>query len=276
MLELKKRIQGLISQYPILKRNPLYYEVQRFRQTRPCKVDPSLTDRQDILSTLVKDGVCVVPDAVSREHCQQMIAELEEHLASLAAGTYAGAQTRHKFLDAYRLHDVDKLSPTARDRFYQLPLINDMARAYVSKQVIGYRKEADFKAASIHGNQFLQSELPHFDDWRHRFKAFLYLTDVGEKNAPFTYYTGTHTYSRWNRRYYLEYEMDGPDGRYGHFFPQEMRLLTQRYGFEEKICTGSAGTLIFTDTRGIHRGTTLLEGRRIMLNCTFGIGASSY
>ena len=268
---LKKQIKAFIAKYPVLKRNRLYYEVQRFRQLRPCKVDPSLTDRKDILAALVRDGLFVMPDLLTREVCGKILAEIEEPLAQLAAGTYKGPATRHKVLDAYRLHDVDLMSPTARTAFFELPLINDMARAYVAKSAISYRRECDYKAEGIHGNQNLQSELPHFDDWRHRFKAFLYLTDVTESNAPFVFYPRTHEAGAWKRRFNAEFERDGEHGRYGYFFPQEMTLLKEKYGFQEQVITGKAGTLILVDTRGIHRGTTLREGRRVMLNSTFGI-----
>jgi hypothetical protein len=270
-LGVKRRIQTLVDQHPWVKRTRFYYKVQHFRQMRPCTLNPALTSRRDLLDAIVRDGVCLVPGAVSAEICQKIIAELEAPLQELAAGTYQGKATRHAVLDAYRLGDVDQLSPTARDEFFNLPLVNDMAKAYVSPQAWSYRRECDYKSVDIHGDKQLQSELPHFDDWRHRFKAFLYLTDVTEENAPFVFYTGTHAEAPWKERYLQEFERDGEQGRYGYFFPQEMHRLMKEHGFQERVFTAPAGSLIFVDTRGVHRGTTLRAGRRILLNATFGI-----
>ncbi len=266
---MKKLIQGLIERYPTIKRHRLYYHVQRYRQYRPCRVDYSLTERHDILDGLTKHGIVVLPNYLNTEACEAIRSELDGPVSEILAGTYDGDYGKFEIAQkAFRIHAVDQVSASAKRHFFDDPLIHETARAYVSASAISYRREADFKLEAGH---FLQADLPHFDDWRHRFKAFLYLTDVGEDNAPFVYYKGSHEQLPWKHKYHLEYELDGPNGRYGHFFPQEMRSLQEERGYEELVCTGPAGTLIFADFRGIHRGTTLKEGRRILLNNTFGI-----
>lgn len=269
--QVKRAVQGTLKTHPWMRRNRIYYEIQRRRQYRPCRVDPSLAERPDIVEALVRDGCYVLPDFLSRETCEAIIRELDPPLREMLEGSYSGKFQIHPFLEAYRLGEVDRLSPSAAKAFFGSSFIESIAHAYVGPTAISYRREADFKLAEVHTGSFLQSELPHFDDWRHRFKAFLYLTDVGAENAPFVFYSGTHTYADWNRRYYREYEIDGESGRYGHFFPQEMRRLMAAHGFREIEFTAAAGTLIFADTRGIHRGTTLRRGRRILLNSTYGI-----
>ena len=82
---------------------------------------------------------------------------------------------------------------------------------------------------------------------------------------------GVISRNKWKYKYHLEFEKDGQNGRYGHFFLQEMRGLQKKYGFEELNCTAKAGTLILADFRGIHKGTTLVSGQRILLNNTFGL-----
>lgn len=77
-------------------------------------------------------------------------------------------------------------------------------------------------------------------------KIFLYLSDVDESAGPFTYIRGSHR-----------------EGRYGHLFPQrppkgsyppanELESVVAKEDIH--VGTGRAGTLIFCDTSGIHRG----------------------
>lgn len=271
---MKKSVKNLIEKYPILKKNRFYYHLQRYRQYRPCKVNYSLTTRPDILDTLVKDGIIVIKDYVSKDVCNVMIEELQETADQVLEGTYQGNFNMvHLKEKAFRLFVVDEISKTAKTEFFDDKLINEIAGAYVSEQAFSYRREADYKLEPGH---FLASDLPHFDDWRHRFKAFLYLTDVGEENAPFVYYKGSHEQHPWKHKYHLEFEIDGEYGRYGHFFWQEWIDIEKKRNYEELVCMGKAGTLILADFRGVHKGTPLQSGKRILLNNTFGIALDGF
>ena len=271
---MKKLIQNLIVNYPVLKKNRFYYHLQRYRQYRPCKVDYSLTSRPDILDALVKDGIVVIEDYLSKEICETVISELREAAEQVLEGTYQGSYGKVQLKQkAFRIDNVDEVSITAKNEFFEDKLISETAKAYVSKTAFSYRKEADYK---LEAGNFLSSDLPHFDDWRHRFKAFLYLTDVGADNAPFVYYKGSHEQHPWKHKYHLEYEIDGESGRYGHFFWQEMEEIKEKMNYEEFVCTGKAGTLILADFRGIHKGTTLKSGKRILLNSTYGIALEGF
>lgn len=267
-MSLKTSIQGLLRRFPALTRNRLYYHIQRYRQYRPIRIDRSLTTRNDIIDSLERDGIFIIPDFAPKEICEKIIAELHPAFSQMLDGRYQGSHQMNADYGPYRLLRADNLSPTAKGFYFENAFITEIARAYVSEGVISYRREADFK---VNPGKLTQSDLPHFDDWRHRFKAFLYLTDVSEKNGPLVYYKGSHRPGQWNHRYNLEYEMDGMDGRYGHFFPQEMRQLMKTHDFKEVTCVGNAGTLIFADFRGIHKGAPMLEGQRWLLNNTFGI-----
>jgi hypothetical protein len=136
--------------------------------------------------------------------------------------------------------------------------------------VNSYRHELEYRYGLSHAG-IRQTDLYHFDNWRPICKAFLYLTDVTEDNAPFAYLKGTHRLAPWRRRHDLAYDVQGPSGRFGHFFPQEVQDLRQRFGWDELVCTGAAGTLIIADFRGLHRGTPMRSGRRVLLNNTFDL-----
>jgi len=266
---IKESLRKLINRVPFLKKNRLYYHIQRYRQYSPCKVDKSLTTRLDIIDDLVKDGIVIIPDYLSKSICDQIVSELEPCVTKVLDGTFEGIYSKNQ-LDqkAFRIGKVNEYSSTADRHFFNDNVINSIAKSYVSKKAFSYRKEADYKLEAGH---LLQADLPHFDDWRHRFKAFLYLTDVNEKNAPFVYYKGSHEQHPWKYKYHLEFEKYGETGRYGHFFIQEMNKIENDRNYKKLVCIGKAGTLILADFRGIHKGTTLLEGKRILLNNTYGI-----
>jgi ectoine hydroxylase-related dioxygenase (phytanoyl-CoA dioxygenase family) len=105
------------------------------------------------------------------------------------------------------------------------------------------------------------AQLYHYDyDWPAFVKFFIYLTDVGAPNGPFTFVVGTHEKKRhWN------------DGRRDDFY------IASAYPDAAWAVTGKAGHLIIADAVGYHKGERVREGERLMLQFGFAvsrIGAS--
>jgi hypothetical protein len=94
-------------------------------------------------------------------------------------------------------------------------------------------------------------------------KIFIYLNDVGETSGPFTYLAQTQPGGAWSR--FVAHKFFG----HGSYYPAEARVGRgiRRYGLEEHVlrCTGEAGTMIFCNTLGLHRGGYATERERIML-----------
>jgi len=88
------------------------------------------------------------------------------------------------------------------------------------------------------------------------FKFFAYLHDTGEKNGPFTYVKGTNFYG--TRR-----GLVGRMPAYSEISSEEMAGFVPTT--EWVRATGSAGTGIFAETTGVHRGGRTEEGHRLML-----------
>lgn len=98
-------------------------------------------------------------------------------------------------------------------------------------------------------------------------KTFLYLRDVDETNGPFCYIPRTHNggpYKRIHRQAVGRgnYPKDGDVDRR---FPPDLR----------RVCTGKAGTLIFCDTTGFHRGGHATGGPRVVLNAVYTTNAGT-
>ena len=119
----------------------------------------------------------------------------------------------------------------------------------------------------VHDHDDSGSQRWHRDpDDRRLVKVFLYLNEVGPGSGALEYVA----HSR-------------PDDRYGRLWPQEFpigsrpprdeleRLIDPRDRIE---CSGPAGTLLFVDTCGFHRGGRATTGRRVLATSTHVTPAS--
>lgn len=86
-------------------------------------------------------------------------------------------------------------------------------------------------------------------------KIFTYLTNVGPSNGPFAYIPGTQT------RGYRSIKPEGSE--LGRTTDSQMREVVSESDW--KVCTGDAGSVIFADTSGYHKGVKPVEGYRVML-----------
>jgi len=265
----RKAAKDLFQRHPQLKNNRAFYELQRRRGFRDVRLRPELTKRKDLLEQLADKGVVVVPDYFPRTEVDGMLKAAEETIekarrAELGDAAYSGEE--QGFM--WRVKDADEMVPETSP-FFEDETIASVFRAYVSPRIAEFRHEIDYRFGV---GEVGQADLFHFDNWRPLCKAFLYLVDVGEKNAPFAYLTGSHRQAKWRRPHEIAFDVHGRKGRFGHLFPQEVRELRKEHpDWEERVCTGGAGTLILADLRGLHRGTPLQEGRRVLLNNTFDL-----
>jgi hypothetical protein len=100
------------------------------------------------------------------------------------------------------------------------------------------------------------------DDMFHRdvddlsfYKLFIYLTDVDDNNGPHTYVKGSHKSSRFVRR--------------GTISNEDVEAT---FGKDKLVnYTGAAGTVFIENTWGIHRGTPLKSGRRLIFQVLYSL-----
>lgn len=266
----KAVLKELADRHPeFVKNNRVYYEIQRKRAYGATKVTPTLTDRPDLLKELEDRGVVMVEDYIPRADAEAMLAAAEGTLERARRGELPEYTFTNQPEILLRVANADQVVPETRP-FFDDPTIRNVFRARLSPDVSSYRHELDYRYGLAEAG-IRQADLYHFDNWRPIFKAFLYLTEVSEAQSPFVYVPGTHTQAEWKRRHEIAYDVYGPTGPFGHFLPQEMRALRAEYGWEDLICTGGPGTLILADFRGLHRGTPLRAGRRVLLNNTFDL-----
>ena len=97
-------------------------------------------------------------------------------------------------------------------------------------------------------------------------KVFLYLSDVDETAGPFTYITESQYGGRWRRKFPPRF----PRGYYPPAGAVEKTIPSQYF----KVCTARAGTIIFCDTSGLHRGGYATQKTRTMFTAAFSSSAS--
>jgi hypothetical protein len=132
------------------------------------------------------------------------------------------------------------------------------------------------------------SQLWHRDyNDRRLVKIFLYLNDVGHENGYFEYVTGTHINGPYGRKFdaigsngYRQYPDQQVLGNTLAKIPTvqlDSVAETDRSGDRASWhknpsvvqCQAPAGTMIFADTFGIHRGGYIKNGHRDMIMTTF-------
>jgi len=115
----------------------------------------------------------------------------------------------------------------------------------------------------------VQSQRWHRDPEDKRIcKIFIYLTDVGDEAGPFMYATGSHY-----------------GGKRGNLFPAKLpKGCYPPIGAVEKtvpkdeirVCTGKAGTIVFADTRGLHKGGYAKSKKRLMFTAGYASKAATW
>lgn len=98
-------------------------------------------------------------------------------------------------------------------------------------------------------------------DDRSLVKLFLYLFNVEPGGGPFCFVPGSHDLGPYRRTLpskppYSTYPKDGDVEK--HFSKDQI-----------KICTGKAGTMIFCDTRGLHKGGHAAQNPRYLYNVVY-------
>jgi hypothetical protein len=111
---------------------------------------------------------------------------------------------------------------------------------------------ADLNLASQDGFHF------DLDDWR-QLKFFFYLTDVDARTGPHVYVRGSHARRPLSHQFTL-------------FVGKSDSAVIAAYGADAvQRVTGPAGTGFVEDPFGYHTGTAIRQGRRLVLELSYGI-----
>lgn len=212
-----------------------------------------LAEERVCLESLQKKGYLIVPGFIPEEACVGLRAEID-----LLIGANIDACWQDDKQSDTRLFASNLLSEQIAG-YFDHPMLTRVASTYLKTNTLcGYTlaNRIAFRPDNRgSGGGF------HRDNSRLRdFKAILYLSDVDETSGAFQYLEGSH---RLKDRLSLILR-DGPQWRGKRFEGQrETRYLERHEGL--RTLTGDAGTLVLTDTTGIHRGRPVEKGCRYAL-----------
>lgn len=251
----------------VLRKNPQVYSMAQFIKLHvellPRRIgfaahsgNAALSQQEEeMLASLKKDGIAVLPDFLTPEQVAEMRAAIDKSIQEKnfyhAPGRFAYKEADLDLENVGRLNVID---PTMRSpefiRFALNPSIRKVIDLYLGVDsvlagIAAYRTKPTPKhpKGAFHW---------HYDNAYLQVKAIAYLTDVTEKNGPFAYIPNT-----WRRRLVsANYE--------------ETRIQDSEVAEGSYInCVGKAGTVLVVDTQIIHRATPNLEGTRDVVSIVY-------
>ncbi len=230
--------------------------------------NPAATDWNVALDQIRDKGFFSTPDFLTPQQVNSILGEIRPSLETYrqTGVTVTDVGTHEPDIELYRIRRARGLSRQMDSLFFDNEPINNLAEAYVCRDVRSYITMLEMRKPAM---ELSDEMLPHFDDWRHRFKALLYLTDVDLPQGPFVYFAGSHRQAPWRFEEEFDYEIHHRNGKQGALVPGQARALCRDHGYEETVITGRAGTLILFDARGLHNAKQTFRGERIILGNYF-------
>lgn len=253
--------------------NILFKILKHYFYDRPyysLSTKSTLTDDKrinKIIKELNSKGICIIKNHLSKNIIEQIKLEINDSLNNV--DTIKNSKIYDfKTQGIKRYLNAENLSSTANKYFFN-SFFDKVAMHYVSKNVKAYQKMYEIKGSK---GKFATTDIFHFDDWKKRFKVFLYLNDVNENNCPFCYIPESTKIDKKKLIKQFEYIALGKSGAYGYYLPHEMENVLKKRNNKELLVTGEAGTIILVDTRGLHRGSpSLNDNQRELLGIYYDL-----
>ena len=228
-----------------------------------ARINLSLHEKK-IVDTLAKEGIAVthLDELFPGENMLSLLQAYAEDLTKSAE-----VKTQKSFLkyywDPYPLLDLQNpylalvLSPRI------LAIVNSYFRMYTKF----YYFTLNLTLPVSEGAEAVQSQRWHRDpEDKKMCKIFIYLNDVDEGAGPFMYIRGSQYGGKWSNIY----PQRPPKGSYPPAGAIERIILQD----DINVSTGRAGTVIFCDTGGLHKGGYATRRERLMFTGGFYSPAS--
>lgn len=254
--------------YAILWAYPVWYHLVNRKRKRLYISFPPVIREVDkmVVRDLKENGIAVT-------HLDDLFPG-KNMLATLRG---VAAELRKNSLPSVKKPFLNELLPhnpvlTLHDPLVQLSLndkILNVVNAYLGLYAHFYLYTLNITLPVEKNTQEIFSQQWHRDPEDKKFcKVFIYLNDIDETSGPFIYVRKSNYGNKWR-----------------YLFPQKPpRGTYPPKGEVEKVvslsdiisCTGEAGTVIFCDTSGLHKGGYATEKERIMFTAGYLTNASQW
>ena len=213
------------------------------------------------ITALKRDGVHVFGRVLDADDCAAMIRWAESTPCRPIpkpddSPSYVQYDRERPVAPKYAFDEKDILAQPVAQRLAADASMLALAQRYLGARPVLSSCVAWWSTSLLDRPSSDAAQLFHFDMNHVRFvKFFFYLTDVGEDNGPHAYLRRSH------RRLHRSLREDR------RFIDAEVFACYDE-GDLLRI-TGAAGTMFAADTRGLHKGTRLLRGDRLVLEFQF-------
>ncbi len=205
-------------------------------------------NEQNLLRQLEENGVAVIPNYFSPQECKEMRQEIDKY--ENIAMVYDNDK---------RIWGINKFSRIFNEKFSKNKLFKKIGEHYENDELI---LETTMAAKLYYKPGNLGSGGGwHRDSYSRQYKAIAYLSDVTEKNGPFQYITNSHKLENIKREI-LKFKRKKIIANYPRFSEEDIERYIKEFNAKIMTYTGTAGTVLLVDVRGIHRGKPIEEGIR--------------
>lgn len=271
---------------------PVWYYLLNFsarRQWRSLGIHLDERERA-IAAALEKDGIAVlsITDLIPGSLFDDLVRSTTERVQRVAHGSIESARSDSRvllksgmFSGSTKKYQKDFLVDLwGRGKTPPLDLADPFMRLALGERILGvigayFGFAPMFHYFSLLSTVIVPPDAPaqYSQRWhrdsedRKMVKVFLYLTDVEEPGAgPFSYVKDSHGGGRWRGLF----PQHPPVGSYPPPGAVERAVPADAV----RTCFGKAGTLIFCDTTGLHRGGYSTTKERIMFTASYVSSAS--
>lgn len=226
---------------------------------------PVLTNvQQRIVNDFRRDGVSIshVDELFPGQHLLAKLQSYADELSSQAEIKSGKIFLRYLFDAVPRMDLANPFVRVALD-----DTILNIIGSYLDVAPKFYFFTLNITVPMQEGQKPMQSQRWHRDSEDKRIpKMFIYLNDVDETAGPFTGVKRSHYGGKWRRLFGQRppHGSRAPYGKVEEIVPQS----------DIKTCTGRAGTVVFYDTSGLHKGGYATKKQRIMFTAVYASPAS--
>lgn len=221
-----------------------------------------------IADSLKKDGYYVLKNKLSEEFCDEIKSELEKIPFRIRGSKKNLIGVNEKTIKNYKanalwaLNQNDILSiPEIQKIAFDSRILNIIGSFFNAPPILCQTNSWWSKSHSNHrSNLSSNAQLYHQDlDYLKFIKVFIYLKDINENNGPHKYVVASS----------LAAEQELGEG-YKLNSRLDEELVENIFGSENiKTFTGQKGTIIIENTLGLHRGTPVVEGSRLLVQLQY-------
>lgn len=188
----------------LIRKNPVSFFLQQRAYERNHRANQPEDVHRNVLDTLLDRGICVLRGYFEPSRIETLRDEASQAMSRIRSGDAPPDTTTSRYPEfgTYVLHHAEHVLPSSRS-FMENNMIRNIANAYVGGSAVSFDLRAELRSEAKK-NALVDDW--HRDTWKHRFKAFLYLEDVTEDQAPLRYLAGSHTGDHWRARcFWLDY-----------------------------------------------------------------------